>query len=272
MVVVGEVLLNFTTQEKTLENITPGFLCTPLVFLYKNYMILNKISFICCFVGFAKSSLVINYLAWSVWKTVSHAMIWTCYNSLSPSPRRILGLLSVSGMIIRTRHNSLGLQLPTLVPVSLDVFLEVVQRTCRVFRFWSSLPLCLPDIGPVSHSHHINLSPCPIWHYLFWPLPDSHLLLTPFFPVLPACSPTGPLSAPFPAACWVVPSWAGAPVPPTAWPAFPLALGILLCHLCQSGLRHCSLFISSLVPLTICPSIIYVLLGAVSFAHRMLIS
>lgn len=169
----------------------------------------------------------------------------------------MLGLLSASG-VIRTPHSSLGLQLPTLVPVSLDVVLEVVQRTCGVFRFWSFLPLRLPDIGPVSHSHHIKLSPCPIWRCLFWPLPDSHLLLPPFiFRCFQHAAPPAPLQH-----AELVLSWAGAPAPPTAWPVLPQALGTLLpCHPCQSGLRHHSPFISSLAPLTICPSIIYVFCG-----------
>lgn len=65
------VLLNFTTQGKKKKVcITLGFSHTPLVFLYKNYMVLNKISFIYCFGDFLKSSHVINYLTRSFSETV----------------------------------------------------------------------------------------------------------------------------------------------------------------------------------------------------------
>ena len=104
--------------------------------------------------------------------------------------------------------------------------------------------------------YNINFLPCPVWPYLFWPLPDSQLLL-------PCASNTTATLAPFPLLSleWakLVLSQAGAPAPLAAFPALPLALDIhLRRHLCQSGLHQKPLFISILAPLEVCPLVIYV--------------
>lgn len=87
-------------------------------------------------------------------------------------------------------------------------------------------------------------------------MPNSQLLLTPFFPVLPALQPHGPSSPPFPRACQACAVW--------GWT--PPALALTSMHLRPRALRHSPLFLPILAALMICLGFICVGLSAIFFS------